>query len=158
MKSLYQYSQIFDNEHLESVSANGSVLISNSTVKNTVSVNGALSLKESNVGKVNVNGRVDADGSFVYAESMINGSLNAIGSKFGGIVSIASEKTVFKNCEIDGILVRKYGEKTPVQIVELLGDSVVREDIVFECSGGEVITSRDAIILGKIVGGSIRSK
>jgi hypothetical protein len=158
MESAYQYSQTYKDEELDSISVNGSVVLQNTTIRNCATVNGSLLAIDSCVKSIQVNGSATLKNSLIKAGTVVNGSLRAEESIFEGTISVASEKTVLKNCETNLISIRRIGGSQMIQILELSGNTVVNGDIVFEVSGGEVIITGEAKILGDIIGGTIRSK
>jgi hypothetical protein len=158
MKTLHQYSQIFEGESVNSISANGSVLVNNSTVKDAITVNGALLAIGSTIGSMDVNGGVKIENSIIHGQTMINGALKAEETKFEGLLSIASEKTTLNNCELNNITIRKNGKNNPLQTVELNGKTTIKGNIVFEVNGGVVVVTNEVILLGQVIRGQIQQQ
>ena len=154
----YQYTQIFENQDLDTILENGSVLISHTTVADSVSVNGSLLVKYSNLNTLQVSGEVKVENSTINLVTTVNGALNGQQTIFDGLVSVASEKTIFKNCELNRVTIRAISGKPVTQVLELSGNTTVKGDIIFEMRDGVVTTTKDVTILGNIVNGVVVSK
>ncbi|ADI37597.1 hypothetical protein [Waddlia chondrophila] len=156
MQTPYQYSQVFENEELDSISVDGSVFINRTTVSNSVLVNGSLLAKESNLGSLHVNGAAKVENSLINNETIINGAIYAKSTSFEGFFSVASEKTTLKDCEAHLLEVRKINNNKTQQILELLGNTTIHGDIKFESQEGLIYVTKGVKILGEVIGGTVQ--
>ncbi len=154
MKSNYQYSETYKNETLDRIDSNGSILVDDCTIKKSISVNGSLALHNSTVEEVVLNGQLFISNTQVNL-TKVNGSISGGGSQFNELVSVASENTNFKDCELNSLLIRKTENPNSTQVVNLLGNTIVNKNITFEVPGGQVIVSKHAQVCGKVENGNI---
>ena len=112
-KSTYNYGyQKYGKESLDSIQANGSVILEGTKVTGLVKVNGSLNAEESAIKSLQVNGSLYAEESAIKSlqvngqadlqncvftsTATINGSLNADNTKFESELLVASQKIVLR--------------------------------------------------------------
>jgi len=154
----YLFSKSCIDETVNSVTANGSVFLKNSTILDSVVVNGALLSIESDLGSLQVNGEAKLEHSAIKGDALINGALKAEKCHFFGSLSIASEMTFLENATTIQILIRKTSHLNSGQILKLSGKTIIHGDIVFESGKGQVFVTDDVEIVGNVIGGCVVQK
>lgn len=71
-----------------------------------------------------------------------------------GVLTIKAEHIYCKNCSINAIVIDNATVNTQ-SVIELAGNTVIENNIVFENGNGKVILHRNAKINGKVIGGTI---
>jgi hypothetical protein len=143
-------NQSYGKETVNSIQANGSVLLEGTKVLGTVNVNGNLDADEAAIGNLHVNGQVGLTNCLVSNQSVINGSLSAENSKFQGEISISSQKVLLRTCSIDSLKVREVVGYKGVQVVDLRSGTKVAGPLVVDSGNGEVWLSSSSEVNGPV--------
>lgn len=142
----------YKKEALDELYVDGIVKLDGTTITKCVQVNGTLSAKNASIEKMNVNGLAMLDNCLVIKKSTASGALNAESSQFSEELFVSSEKVVFDSCTLTSL----YIAKAHNPIVELKGKTKINGSVTFESNNGKVIMNSDSVILGKVIGGTIK--
>lgn len=116
----------------------------------TVSVNGSLNAEESAIGSLQVNGQVDLKNCLINNTTTINGSLNAVNTKFQKELSVTSQKIILGTCSIDTLIVREVKGYDGTQVIDLRSGTKVTGPIIVESGNGEIWLSSNSEISDRV--------
>lgn len=148
----FGYGSIKDTS-FGAIKFSGYLSLLNCTASEDTHVNGYLKLLGSKVKKVVVKGGLQMENSEANGSVTTFGKFKATNSAINGVLCIHSPQTVLENTKAQNIIVAQ--DKDGVyQTIFLKGTSSVTGDIVFESGNGKVMMSHQAILQGKVHGGS----
>lgn len=150
--------QKYGKETVETIQANGSVVLEGTKVLGVASVNGSLNAEESAFGSIQVNGQVELKNCLINNTATINGSLNADNTKFQKELSVASQRIILRTCSIDSLIVREVHGYEDVQLIDLRSGTKVIGPIIVESGNGEIWLSSNSEILGQVSGAKVYRK
>ncbi len=150
--------QSYGKETVNSIQANGSVLLEGTKVLGAVNINGNLEADEASIGSLHVNGQVGLTNCLVSNQSVVNGSLSAENSNFQGEISISSQKILLRTCSVSSLKVREVMGYRGVQVVDLRSGTKVTGSIVVDSGNGEVWLSSNSEVNGSVSGATIVRK
>jgi hypothetical protein len=159
-KSNYNYGyQKYGKESLDSIQANGTVILEGTKVSGLVQVNGSLKAEESAINSLQVNGQTDLHNCVITSTAIVNGSLNADNTKFQNALTVASQKIVLRMCSVDSLTIREVSGYTGKQVVDLRSGTNVTGPIVVESGNGEIwISSNSEISETQVSGAQVYRK
>lgn len=150
--------QKYGKETVDAIQVNGSVVLEETKILGIVSVNGSLIADESAIGSLYVNGQVELSNCLINNTSTINGTLNAVNTKFQKEISVASQKISFGTCSIGSLIVRKVNGYDGVQVIDLRSGTKVSGPIIVESGNGEIWLSSNSEISEQISGAKVYRK
>lgn len=150
--------QKYGKETVESIQANGSVILEGTKIIGSVYVNGSLNAEESAIGSLQVNGQVELKNCLINNTTTINGSLNAINTMFQKELSIASQKITLVTCSVDTLIVREINGYDGAQVIDLRSGTKVTGPIVVESGNGEIWLSSNSEISDQVSGAKVFRK
>jgi len=116
----YDYGyQKYGKETIDSIQANGSVMLEGTKILGLADVNGSLNAEESAINSLRVNGLAELSNCVIENKAVINGSLKAVNTDFQSNLSIASQKIVLKMCTVNSLTVREVNGYSNPQIIDL---------------------------------------
>lgn len=158
-KHCYNYGyQKYGKETIDTIQANGSVLLDGTKVLGLVFVNGSLIAEESAFGSIQVNGQVDLKNCLISTTTTINGSLNADNTKFQKELSVASQRITLRTCSVESLIVREVQGYDGVQVIDLRSGTKITGPIIVESGNGEIWLSSNSEISDKVSGAKVYRK
>ncbi len=155
----YNYGhQNFGKETINSIQANGSVILDGTKVLGLVKVNGSLEADEAAIDSLQVNGQAGLKNCLISNSSIINGSLTADNTNFQNELSVASQKITLRTCSVDALTVREVVGFEGVQVIDLRSGTKITGPIVVESGNGEVWLSSNSEVSGQISGAKVYKK
>jgi hypothetical protein len=144
-------------------------------IQELAEVNGVLNAMKASFNRLNVNGNFQGqevaitegkiNGNTVLVKSKVSGIITIYGllkaneSEFSGKIVVDSSETFISNSKIQDILILNSSEKSIVQKIYLMDNTIVKGSIVFQSGKGEVIISNSPTISkSQVVGGKITLK
>ncbi len=150
--------QTYEKETVESIQANGSVILDGTKVLGIIQVNGSLDADEAAIGSLQVNGQVNLKNSLISDNAIINGSLNADNTKFQKELSIATQKFTLRTCTVESLIVREVIGYEGAQIIDLRSGTKITGPIVVESGKGEIWLSSNSEVSGQVTGAKVYKK
>jgi len=153
MSYSYGYRKI-DGAQLDQVYFSGYLKLNKCKVIGATSVNGSLTLKESNINSLSLKGNLSIIESNVSGEVNVNGKLSAIKSVFEQAIILNSNRLKFTETKSRSITIKSDKMGLP-QSIFLSHNSIVCGDIIFEGGNGMVHIEPGSDVQGEIHGGNI---
>lgn len=150
----YEEKNTYGKEVVDSINVNGSLFLDGTKVR-SVQLNGYLEAKGALVDHLEVNGQVNLKNCQVN-EGIINGLLTAENSKFQKELSVASQKVVLVQCNVENLTIKEVHGFDGVQIIDLRNGTKVHGKVVVESGKGEVWLSSNSEVNGVIEGAKIK--
>ena len=150
--------QKYGKETVDAIQANGSVVLEETKILGTVSVNGSLNAEESAIGTLQVNGQADLKNCLINNTTIINGSLNAVNTNFQKELSVASQKIILGTCSVDSLIVREVNGYDGVQVIDLRSGTKITGPIIVESGNGEIWLSSNSEISDQVSGAKVYRK
>lgn len=150
--------QKYGKETIDTIQANGSVVLEGTKILDIVSVNGSLNAEESAIGSLQVNGQVDLKNCLINNTTTINGSLHADNTKFQKELSVASQKITLRTCSVSALTIREVNGHDRAQVIDLRSGTKVTGPIIVESGNGEIWLSSNSEISDQVSGAKVYRK
>lgn len=153
--SLAEGYQRFGKETVDSIQANGVVVLQGTEVTGFVQVNGNLEAAGATIGSLEVNGQAELYQCTVRNGTVVNGALTGMNTAFQGGISAASQKIVLKSCFSPSLLIRPINGYYGVQWIVLSEWTKIPGPITVESGRGEIWMSTYSNTITQISGARV---
>lgn len=150
--------QKYGKETVDTIQANGSVILEGTKILGLVSVNGSCNAEESAIGSLQVNGQVKLKNCLIDNTTVVNGLLHADSTKFQKELSASSQKIILGACSINSLTIREVNGYDGPQIIDLRSGTKVTGPITVESGNGEIWLSSNSEILDQVTGAKVYRK
>ncbi|GEM_PF-2184867 len=145
----------FGDQTTKDILCIGQTKLEGTIVDGSTFVSGDLLADNAELKEMDVSGNTTVTESTIKNNVCVVGSLNANNGDFQGNLVMESEKIVLNNSNVQGSILVKSKDKTP--ILELHCNTQVSGGITFEGKPGIIKKSKNSKISGKVKNGSIEA-
>lgn len=151
-------TESYGTETIASVKIDGFLKLNGTTVTDFVSVAGSLISRDAFLQHLHVQGEANLTGTEIRENAVIEGSVQAVHSKFYKNLSLSTQKAVFTHSNLQNISFLQDKGFKGKQILELRQHTIVEGSVHFESNKGEVHLYSGSQVLGSVNGGKIVRK
>jgi hypothetical protein len=142
----------------EKIVSNGLLKLHNTTVTQSIRVNGTLIAQAARLNSLDLSGDGSLSDTIVSEPCVIVGALRTQNCTFHGPLTLGVQKAHFSGSKVGAITIRKDLSYKGKQLIELKQRTVVDGPITFESGRGEVHVYPGSQVLGAVTGGKVIKK